>query len=97
MFSLRYLLTIFFLTLSLSVIAAHLPDDIEPGDSVNDIQLPLTKTSAAELIRVEKKGKILSVEKKKVKGKSVFRIKVLHKNGKIKMYSLDPSTGNAPH
>ncbi|MDC9724583.1 MAG: hypothetical protein PSN44_01500 [Gammaproteobacteria bacterium] len=96
MLSLRYLFTICLLIVSLSVVAAHLPDDIEPGDGVNEIQLPLTKTSAAELIRLETKGQILSVEEKKVKGKTIFRIKVLHNNGKIKMYPLDPSTGHPP-
>jgi len=83
--------------LPLSVSAAHLADDIEPGDGINEIQLPLTKASAAELIRIESKGKVLSVDKKKVKGKMLFRVKVLHNDGKIKIYQLDPSTGHAPH
>jgi len=94
---LRYLCTILLITIPLSVFAAHLPDDIEPGNAVNEIQLPLNKSSAAELIRLETKGKVLSVTKKKVKGKYIFRIKVLHKNGKIKIYSLNPLTGHHPH
>ena len=97
MYLLRYFFTLLFLMLSLSVFAAHLPDDIEPGDGVNEIQLPLTKASAAELIRTESKGKILSVDKKDIKGKSIFRVKVLHNNGKIKIYQLDPLTGHPPH
>jgi len=97
MFPLRYLLTIILFILPLSVFAAHLADDIEAGDSVNEIQLPLTKASAAELIRIESKGKILSVDKKQLKGKKIFRIKVLHNNGKIKIYRLDPITGHRPH
>ncbi|NOQ82305.1 MAG: hypothetical protein GQ548_07260 [Methylophaga sp.] len=83
--------------LPLSVSAAHLADDIEPGDGVNEIQLPLTRASAAELIRTESHGKVLSVDKKKVRGKIIFRVKVLHNNGKIKMYHLDPLTGHPPH
>jgi len=97
MYLLRYFFTILFLMLPLSIFSAHLPDDIEPGDGVNDIQLPLTKASAAELIRIESKGKILSVDKKEVQGKTLFRIKVLHDNGKIKIYRLDPLTGHPPH
>jgi len=94
---LRYLFTPLLLVLSLSVLAAHLPDDIEPGDGVNEIQLPLTKSSAAELVRVESNGKVLSVNKKEVKGNIIFRVKVLHKDGKIKIYPLDSQTGHAPH
>ena len=43
---LRYLFISITLSLTLNVFAAQLPDDIEPGDGVNDIQLPLTKESA---------------------------------------------------
>ena len=95
--ALRYLFTLFIFTLSVAVFAAHLPDDIEPGDAVNDIQLPLTKESAAELVRIESKGKVLSVDKKSDNGKTIFRVKVLHDNGKIKVYRLDSNTGHAPH
>jgi uncharacterized membrane protein YkoI len=76
--------------------AAHLADDIEPGDGVNEIQLPLTKESAAELIRLESKGKILSVEEQKHKGKTIFKIKVIHNNGIVKYYRLDPNTAHPP-
>mgnify|MGYP000238057835 CR=1 FL=1 len=94
----QHFLIIFSLfTLPLAVNSAQLPDDIEPGDGVNEIQLPLTKQSAAELIRVESQGKVLSVNKNQYKGKSVFRIKVLHDDGKIKFYRLDPITGYAPN
>jgi len=93
----RTLLTLFSLILSTAVFAAHLPDDIEPGDGVNEIQLPLTKESAAELIKVESAGKILSVDTKYNNGKTVFYVKVLHDNGVIKMYQLDPKTGHKPH
>jgi len=94
---LRYLLTLVLLTLSLSLYAKHLADDIEPGDGVNEIQLPLTKESAAELIRMETKGKILSVEETSHRGNMIFKIKVLHDNGKIKIYRRDPLTAHEPH
>jgi uncharacterized membrane protein YkoI len=95
--ALRYLFTFFFFTLSMTVFAIHLPDDIEPGDAVNEIQLPLTRESAAELVKLESKGKILSVDKKSNHGKALFRVKVLHDNGKIKIYRLDPNTGHTLH
>jgi len=79
------------------VFAAHLPDDIEPGDAVNDIQLPLTRESAAELVRIESEGKVLSVDEKKGNGNTIFRVKVLHENGKIKIYSVDQKTGHTLH
>ena len=97
MHTLRYLIPLSLLMLSLTVNSAQLVDDIEPGDGVNEIQLPLTKQSAAELIRVEYQGKVLSVDRNRFKGKTIFRVKVLHDNGKIKFYRLDPLTGYAPN
>lgn len=92
----QYLLIVSLLTFSASSFSARLADDIEPGDNINEIQLPLTKTSAAELIRLESKGKVLSVEEKRISDITLFRVKVLHKNGKIKIYSLDKATGHPP-
>jgi uncharacterized membrane protein YkoI len=80
-----------------SIHAAKLADDVEPGDGVNEIQLPLTKESAAELIRVETRGKVLSVEKKPYKNSVVFNVKVLHDDGIVKVYRLDPNTGHRAH
>jgi len=91
----HYLITLSILLLTATANSAQLPDDIEPGDGVNEIQLPLTKQSAAELIRVESQGKVLSVDKAKYKGKNIMKVKVLHKNGKVKFYRLDPQTGHA--
>jgi len=96
MYSVRYFLTFIFLLVSTTVFSAHLPDDVEPGDGINEIMLPLTKESAAELIRVETQGKVLSVDKKPYKDGSIFRIKVLHDDGTIKIYRLDPLTGHRP-
>lgn len=91
----HYLIPLSLLLLSAIANSAQLPDDIEPGDGVNEIQLPLTKQSAAELIRVESQGKVLSVDKVNYKGKKIMRVKVLHKNGKVKFYRLNPQTGHA--
>jgi uncharacterized membrane protein YkoI len=96
MFLLRYLFILMLLSLSAPLFAKYLADDIEPGDGVNEIQLPLTKESAAELIRMESKGKILSVEEKPHEGTFIFKIKVLHDDGKIKIYRLDPTTAHEP-
>ena len=93
----RLIFTLLIFTLSMTVFAAHLADDIEPGDAVNEIQLPLTKESAAELVRLESQGKVLSVDKKSDKGNTVFRVKILHNNGKIKIYSVDQKTGHTLH
>tara|TARA_R110000772_G_C13118513_1_gene421553 strand:- start:47 stop:298 length:252 start_codon:yes stop_codon:yes gene_type:complete len=77
--------------------AKHLAEDIEPGDGINEIQLPLTKESAAELVRMETNGKILSVEEAPHKDHFIFKIKVLHNDGKIKIYRLDPKTAHQPY
>jgi hypothetical protein len=52
MLLLRYLFIFMILSLSAPLFAKYLADDIEPGDGVNEIQLPLSKESAAELIRM---------------------------------------------
>ncbi len=93
MYLLRYFFIILFITLSLPTFAAHLADDIK----LNEIKLPLTKASAAELIHTRSKGKVLAVDNKEVNGKTIFRIKVLHKNGRLKIYRIDPLTGHTPH
>lgn len=83
----RYCILIIIL-LSPPVFSAHLMDDIN---------LPLTKESAAQLVKIESDGKVLSIEKKIMKDKAVFQAKVLHDNGKMKMYLIDPETGHSPH
>ena len=45
-------LLLFMLTLPLSGYTDHLPPDAEAGTSINDIALPLTKKTAAELSQV---------------------------------------------
>jgi uncharacterized membrane protein YkoI len=95
MHSYRLFIFVLFSFLSQPLFSAQLAEDIEPGDGVNEIQLPLTKQSASELIRVESQGKVLSVDQANHDGKIIFKIKVLHDNGKIKIYRLDPNTGYA--
>lgn len=93
----RILVYLLFAVFSTFVFAKSLPDDIEPGDGINEIKLPLNKKSAAELVRIETKGKILSVDKEKVNGKNIFIVKALHNNGKVKNHYVDPQTGRAPN
>jgi len=64
--------------------------------SEDKVELPLTKQSAAEIIQLKSSGKILSVDNQEKDGEILFLIKVLHTNGKIKIYSLDASTGLPP-
>lgn len=77
----------------LPLIAKHLPEDAEPGTSVNDIPLPLTRNTAAELARVETGGRVLSVQEEDYYEHNVFRVKVLHEDGKVKTYRIDRDTG----
>jgi uncharacterized membrane protein YkoI len=85
------------LSVSLSAFARQLPDDIEPGSSANDISLPLDKHSAAELVRVETHGKVLSVDTLERKGEKIFKVKVLHRNGKVKNYLINANTARPHH
>ena len=62
----------------------------------HNVNLPLTKQSAADIIQSESNGKILSVNKKASNDKTIFIIKVLYDNGKVKNYSLDAATGLPP-
>jgi uncharacterized membrane protein YkoI len=55
--------------------------------------LPLTKETAATQVQAESGGKVLSVDDKTEGSLQIFRIKVLHDDGKIKIYQLDAATG----
>jgi uncharacterized membrane protein YkoI len=63
------------------------------GDSVSGVALPLTKESAAEHVKTQSGGKILSVDEKQEGAKQLFKVKVLHDDGKIKVYQMDAETG----
>lgn len=85
------------LVLSMPSWANHLPEDVEQATNVNDIALPLTEHSAAELAHIETGGKILSVEQTQENDQIIFRVKVLHQNGKVKVHRFDGETGHAIH
>jgi len=67
-----------------------------PSFANDDIGLPLTKESAANLIQQKSGGQVLSVDTESENGKTLYRIKVLHESGKIKIYNLDAQTGKKP-
>lgn len=81
------------LSLPSMVWADHLPDYVEAGTSVNDIPLPLTDKTAAELALVENGGKVLSVRSERYENHDIFRVKMLHDDGKVKTYRIDRETG----
>ncbi len=85
-----YYLRLFFTLLILSTMS------ISSAWAEDTVELPLTKQSAADIIQVESKGKILSVDKDNADKKVIFLIKVLHKDGKVKIYKLDALTGLPP-
>lgn len=95
MFKRRFLLLLILLA-PLSLLAdEQIPYEQQPGNSINEIVLPLTKHTAAELAKVETNGKILSVDEQRRGDKLIFRVKVLHDNGKVKVHSFDRDTGHA--
>jgi len=93
---LKYSYLLLALCLSVPVQADELPPyENSPGNSINEIELPLTRHTAAELAKVETNGKILSVDEESRDNKVIFRIKVLHNNGKVKVHRIDRDTGHA--
>ncbi|HDZ16504.1 MAG TPA: hypothetical protein ENI26_11335 [Methylophaga aminisulfidivorans] len=91
------LLTLFtLLTICFTAMANEEPPfEQAPGNNINEIALPLTKDTAAELAKIETAGKVLSVDEERYGNRIVFRIKVLHNNGKVKIHRLDRDTGHA--
>jgi hypothetical protein len=71
------------------------PYEQQPGNSINEIRLPLNQHTAAELAKVETQGQILSVEEDTQDNRIIFRVKVLHKSGKVKVHRFDRNTGHA--
>lgn len=55
--------------------------------------LPLTEASAAQVIQTETGAKILSVEQSDNQGATIFHVKALYEDGKIKIHHLDAETG----
>lgn len=72
----------------------HVPYEQQPGNIINEIALPLTKHTAAELAKIETGGKILSVDEHQTDDLTIFRVKVLHNNGKVKVHRIDRDTGH---
>ena len=93
MFKCRYLLLIFML-FSLPLLADEVPYENQPGNSINEIALPLNRHTAAELAKIETGGKILSVDEEQRDSSVLFRVKVLHNNGKIKVHRINRDTGH---
>ncbi len=56
---------------------------------------PLTKASAAQQVKSQSGGKVLSVDEKQRHGQTLYRVKVLHEDGKVKIYQLDATTGKS--
>lgn len=57
------------------------------------IPLPLTTDSAAELAQLRTGGKVLSVEEQQRNSFTLYLIKVLHDNGRVRTYRFDRDTG----
>ncbi len=79
----------------LTIADDHLPYEQEPGNNINEIALPLTDHTAAELAKVETGGKILSVDEEHYGNKIIFRVKVLHNDGKVKIHRFDRDSGHS--
>ncbi|WP_438971587.1 PepSY domain-containing protein [Methylophaga sp.] len=93
---LKYSFLLATLLLSVSVMAGKsVPYEHLPGNSINEIELPLNRHTAAELAKIETEGKILSVDEEIRDNETVFRIKVLHNNGKVKVHRIHRDTGHA--
>ncbi len=94
MFKFRFLLLISLLLSPFVHADDSIPYEQQPGNIINEIALPLTKHTAAELAKIETGGKILSVDEHRVGKNTIFRVKVLHNNGKVKVHRIDRDTGH---
>lgn len=94
MFKFRCLLLLCLLMGSFVHADDAIPYEQQPGNIINEIALPLTKHTAAELAKIETGGKILSVEEQPSGDKLIFRVKVLHDNGKVKVHRIDRDSGH---
>lgn len=88
----RYLFLIFCL-FSMPTMAESASESGVSADYVNNIALPLTKETAAELAKTETGGRVLSVHKETQEKIDLFRIKVLHDNGTVRTYRIERDTG----
>lgn len=90
--SFRYLLLISCL-ISLPALAELSSETGVTTDALNNIALPLTKETAAELAKAETGGRVLSVLEEQRDKIALFRVKVLHDNGTVRTYSIERDTG----
>ncbi|SFK40699.1 PepSY domain-containing protein [Methylophaga sulfidovorans] len=92
----KVLLLLLLTNLSFSALADdNLPYEQEPGNNINEITLPLSDHTAAELAKVETGGKVLSVDEEHYGNKIIFRVKVLHNDGKVKIHRFDRDSGHS--
>jgi uncharacterized membrane protein YkoI len=92
----KVMLLLFVASLCLPALADdHLPYEQEPGNNINEITLPLSDHTAAELAKVETGGKVLSVDEEHYGNKIIFRVKVLHNDGKVKIHRFDRDSGHS--
>lgn len=84
----EFLNTLF--TLTLIIFGASL----FAASTSEDTKFPLTKQSAAELIRSKYQSKILAVDEKTDNDDTIFVIKVIDNNGKMGIFTLDAETGH---
>ena len=94
MFKFRYLLLISLLIPPFVHADDSVPYEQQPGNNINEIALPLTKHTAAELAKIETGGKVLSVDEQRTDNAWIFRVKVLHDSGKVKVHRIDRDTGH---
>jgi len=90
---LRLLIICLLSLVPLAIHAEHVSGNSHADHSAGHLQLPLTQESAAELIRSETGDKVLSVDSEKVENETFFRVKVISKQGRVKVYRVASSTG----
>lgn len=94
MLKFRYLLLILLLLSPFVHADDSIPYEQQPGNNINEITLPLTRHTAAELAKIETGGQVLSVDEQRTDNAWIFRVKVLHNNGKVKVHRIDRNTGH---
>jgi len=54
---------------------------------------PLTKDAAVALVQKQTGGRVLAVEKSQLEGRETFRIKLLTRDGEVRIVHVDVETG----
>jgi uncharacterized membrane protein YkoI len=55
---------------------------------------PLTKDAAVALVQKHTGGRVLAVEKSQLEGRETFRIKLLTRDGEVRIVHVDVATGS---